>query len=78
MGVWGGGGGGGAGVVGGRLTAAEGSQCERCHYYCFRLAQAAYVVGIVTGFSLLVAGGVFHRQHIAHLQVGLLSAAPYG
>ncbi|KAK7080724.1 hypothetical protein SK128_010392 [Halocaridina rubra] len=45
------------------------SRCEKCHYYCFRAAQAAFVVGIVTGFSLLVAGGVFHRQHIAHLQV---------
>nr|XP_045601184.1 uncharacterized protein LOC123759968 [Procambarus clarkii]XP_045601185.1 uncharacterized protein LOC123759968 [Procambarus clarkii] len=54
--------------VGGRAL-AEGSRCERCHYYCFRAAQAAFVAGIVTGFSLLVAGGVFHRQHVAHLQV---------
>ncbi|KAG7159561.1 hypothetical protein Hamer_G004208 [Homarus americanus] len=59
-----GGWGGGRFVVGG-----EGSRCERCHYYCFRAAQAVFVAGIVTGFSLLVAGGVFHRQHVAHLQV---------
>lgn len=53
---------------GGRLV-SEGSRCERCHDYCFRAAQAAFVAGIVTGFSLLVAGGVFHKQHLAHLQV---------
>ncbi|XP_045122445.1 uncharacterized protein LOC123510965 isoform X2 [Portunus trituberculatus] len=47
----------------------EGSRCEMCHYYCFRAAQAVFVAGIVTGFSLLVAGGVFHRQHVEHLQV---------
>ncbi|XP_050732897.1 uncharacterized protein LOC127006713 [Eriocheir sinensis] len=61
---------GGWGVAGVRAVGGlEGSRCERCHYYCFRAAQAVFVAGIVTGFSLLVAGGVFHRQHVAHLQV---------
>ncbi|XP_066961387.1 uncharacterized protein [Macrobrachium rosenbergii] len=63
---------GSAATGGGRniVSASENwSRCERCHYYCFRAAQAAFVAGIVTGFSLLVAGGVFHRKHIDHLQV---------
>lgn len=60
----------GGGVGRNVVSASENwSRCERCHYYCFRAAQAVFVAGIVTGFSLLVAGGVFHRQHIDHLQV---------
>ncbi|CAL4062688.1 unnamed protein product [Meganyctiphanes norvegica] len=51
------------------MRATELSRCEQCHAHCFRAAQAAFVGGIVTGFSLLVAGGVFHRQHGQHLQV---------
>ncbi|XP_037786188.1 uncharacterized protein LOC119582033 isoform X2 [Penaeus monodon] len=47
----------------------ESSRCEKCHYCCFLTAQMIFVTGIVVGFSLLVAGGVFHRRHVAQFQV---------
>ncbi|XP_047477959.1 uncharacterized protein LOC125031317 [Penaeus chinensis] len=47
----------------------ESSRCEKCYYCCFLTAQMIFVTGIVVGFSLLVAGGVFHRRHVAQFQV---------
>ncbi|XP_076029591.1 uncharacterized protein LOC143018230 isoform X2 [Oratosquilla oratoria] len=69
------GGGSAAGLRSGGVVGTTGgeewlSRCQRCNEVCFVAAQAVFVAGILTGFSLLIAGAVFHRQHqFSDLQV---------
>ena len=45
---------------------------ERCHRALYRGCQGVFLLGLLTGFSLLASAAIFHRNHKSHLQVFIL------